>query len=183
MKKFNRQILFCLAFFALVTSKAQYAIGDLDLDGDISEWYDETNNIKNSELLEGPSFTIQHISPITHQFFIDKYWEEGTITIAGQTFNNVAMLYDIDKDLLLLKNISSNTKSNIAIRPNQDKIQSFIFHGAYFKNYQAENKGLARTGFYEVLAEGKTSGLIVKRIKPKKVNDTGFKRGIMYYDI
>jgi hypothetical protein len=157
-------IVLCLVFS--FSGHAQYAINDLDLDGDVIKWYDESSNMTEIQIFEGSIYTISRLSRVTHQFFIDYRWSPGTIVFDGQTFDYIFMLYDVRDDLLLIKNVSST--GGAGIRINQEKIESFSFRDVTFKNLKS-NPPPSGEGIYQVIYEGKQVNLYAKRIKSYKV--------------
>ena len=107
MNTFIKQLLIALISICTFIGQCQYALGNLDLYGDIAERYDKTNSIKNFELFESSQIKPPNLSLISHQFFGDKYWSTESMVFDGQTFHNIQMLYDIYEDLLILRNINS----------------------------------------------------------------------------
>ncbi len=175
------QLLLCVCFCHSFYAQGQYAIGDLDLDGNVTEWYDKTNPIKDLELFEGSIFNITTLSSISHQFFGARTWSSGTITYDGQSYKNIDMLYDLQLDVLLVRNASAVGNYKQAILVVQDKIENFSFKGALFKNIKV-NAPPSGSGIYHILFNGDHVNLVVKRIKLYRMEAAlHTSRGIYFY--
>ena len=81
----------------------QYLIGNLDLDKDVSNWYDSTIKIENTVLIRGSFYPFVTQSVRSHEYYLEKNWQRGKLTYKGQTFE-VSMLYNTFRDLLLIQN-------------------------------------------------------------------------------
>lgn len=128
--------------------------------------YPETAFYRGSEY----PFSVYYPTPLSqgNPFFYSSSFDSGTICYSGQTYNKVALLYDVIKDELL-----TNDPSGIyIIRLDKEKVDSFDLWGFHFVNIRNEGKndqGLA-PGFYEVLYYGPTA--LYKRIE-KKIKENG----------
>ncbi len=182
MIAFCRTLLILVCAIYTCRAQSQYQLGDLDLDGNIAAWYDLTNGIRNYELFEGVYVPIETRSPFSHQFFGENNWTVGSIVFAGKTFSNVQMLYDINQDFLIVRNLNPTDPSSQSLKINQDKIESFTLQNTFFRNIQTGKHSTLKSGIYEVIYEGEIAGVFVKRIKDDKVMDDGFERGIYYYE-
>ena len=177
------RISYLITFLLLLSSglKAQYNIADLDLDKDLSVWYDRENSPTNHELLEGAFVSIQTRSPLSHQFFEENQWAVGSITYNGTEFDNIYLLYDIADDLLFVRNVNISNAANQSILINQALIDDFEIHGSKFENFRDTGIDEVSPGLYQIIEKGTSASMVAKRLKTTKVVDDGFDRGIFYY--
>jgi hypothetical protein len=144
-------------------------VADLDLEGDLSTWYDETIGIENTSLIEGSYYHYVVKSTTSHVFYLDNYWIDGSIIFKNQEYKT-SMMYDIFSDILLIQNTTSFKTRNEPLKLPQNQIESFKMKGDHFK-FLVQNEAPAKPGFYEVLFEGKRVELYAKRIKNEKIRD------------
>jgi len=156
------KISFCI-FFIFCTSKAfsQYDASSLDLDGDVSIWFDQQFGIDNTQLVLGTYQKIQ-LSVNSHPFFIDKYWIKGSLAYRGQKFQNINMRYDIFQDYVIITHPTNLTLSNQPIRLFNEELESFELEGHTFLNLSDLVEG---KGIYESLFKGEKLHFVSKRVK------------------
>ncbi|PIB34646.1 hypothetical protein BFP72_04085 [Reichenbachiella sp. 5M10] len=146
-------------------SFSQIAVADLSLDGDLSVWYYDTYALDNSPLGEGVYYVIASQSFREHQFYQSAVWTEGEITISGESFEGIRLLYNIYQDLLLVENRGRYRASYLTLEPNQRKISEFVIHGAEFVNIQESSVPSRGRGFYHKIYQGESLGFYAKRSK------------------
>lgn len=118
-----------------------------------------------------------------HPFFLTDEWTNGTILYDGEWFTELPMLFDVEKELVVI----SYYYKGIKMQLNSDRVSEFTLNGHRFINLKQTNDSIAvRKGFYNVLYDGKTK-VFVKRIKKyfEKINETQltqeFKESSQYY--
>jgi hypothetical protein len=104
-----------------------------------------------------------------HPFFMDNYWEIGTIVYKGQQYDSIEIKYDIFRDLLLVKNVDKRGFI-LPIQLNSLKVEEFKVMGHHFMNIEEDALSNVRTGFYEVLFDGDKPKVLIKR--RKKINES-----------
>ncbi|SHJ60539.1 hypothetical protein SAMN04488028_101647 [Reichenbachiella agariperforans] len=150
---------------------AQVDVSILDLGGDLEAWYQETIALKNTPIAVGAYYHIQPQSIKEHQFFLSPVWEEGSVHISDEFFQDIRMLYNTYEDILIVENSGIYRSSYQPLKPNQQAIGSFSIHGAEFIRLDANE--ILPGGFYELLYEGGQARALVKRIKIKRVASQG----------
>ena len=134
---------------------------------DIVEMYyqslgDQSPLYNGSEYLEY-SYTLQE----GHPFFASPVWTKGTLFFDGMMFREVPMLYDIIKDQLVIPDFQQLNKINLP----EEKIERFVLSGHTFVRLEPDSLGVIKTGFYELLHDGRT-GLFARR--QKKILEKAF---------
>ncbi len=162
-----RLSLLVLAIVPPLQSNGQYSLEKFDI-GAPEAWYDNSLGKDQSGLLMGEYEEIERVSKDTHQFFGDGYWNSSRISFRGQDYDSAFILYDISKDLLLLRHPTILKFHNSAIRPIQEDINWFIIDEHFFKYYPKTitNKP---AGFYDEMYNGETVNLLSKRLKVLKI--------------
>ena len=119
---------------------------------------------KNSMLFTGSSYYSPYDGLKGHQYFIDDYWERGSITYQGQVFDSIFLKYDIFSDLLLIEhfNINGYPSPIIVYRP---KVNSFTLMEHYFIWIEKDTISNLRAGFYNQMYKSKDLEVMVKRRK------------------
>lgn len=96
----------------------------------------------------------------THPFFETPEWQLGSIVFEGQAYNNVLLIYDAAGDKLIGETVNGNM-----IALNLEKVNSFKINNRQFikiDNAQVKNS-LPRSGFYEVLYNGKSQVIAMRK--------------------
>ncbi|XOV91314.1 MAG: hypothetical protein ACFHWX_13990 [Bacteroidota bacterium] len=159
-----KHLLVVVSILMINVSRAQTDVSNLDLDGNVTKWFDSTIGIINLPIISGSYYQVLHKSTNSHQFFISSKWNEIEISYSNQPYYDFYGLYDIETDVLLLRHtgISYNAQP---LDVRQEKIDWFNMEGHYFKYYQESEAPINRSGFYDELYIGKHIELIVKREK------------------
>ena len=179
MKKVLSTLL--CAGFGTILAVSQVPLADFDLEGDLDAWYDQALGIKYHDLFEGVQVAIPTKSPFGHQFFGDANWAIGSIRFDGKDYSNIQMLYDLENDVVLVRNLNAQDPAGQSIKIQQAKIEEFQVHGEVFKKFDVPDEIPTKSGIYHALVEGPAVSVIVKRGKSTKVFDDGFNRGLQYY--
>jgi hypothetical protein len=96
----------------------------------------------------------------SHPYFLTAEWTFESVRFEGEKFDNVPLLYDIIADLLITESVTGNTQAL-----PRDRVDNFSIQGHFFE--RVENKdfqnSLPRSGFFEVLYNGKTKVLCLRQ--------------------
>jgi hypothetical protein len=127
--------------------------------------------VESQHLYNGPQYYIYDSQSEEHQFFLTDKWQSGSVVYDGQLFRSIPMLYDVFKDQLAVR----YTRGFGQVALQMEKVSSFSFSGHTFIRIVANQPGAAglRTGFYDVLYEGKTR-MLSRRVKERmqQINET-----------
>jgi hypothetical protein len=106
----------------------------------------------SQHLYNGPRYHIYDSRSKDHQFFQVEDWKEGVIDYDGQHFEAVPMLYDIVKDVVVIKYYG---RSGL-IQLQSERVEKFAFINHHFiKIKENKEQGVnIPTGFYDVLYDG-----------------------------
>lgn len=108
-----------------------------------SKYYDYVNSIK-----------------IGHPFFGKNSMENGTIYLDGLVFNDVPMLYDIVRDVVVILHFENISKITLP----SERITQFFYQGHSFSRLVPDSMHDIPEGFYDRLYEGKLM-LYARQIK------------------
>lgn len=104
-----------------------------------------------------------------HPFYMNDYWEIGTIVYEGQQYDSIEIKYNILRDLLIVKNIDK--RGFIwPIQLNSLKVEEFNVMGHYFVNIEEDTLSNVKNGFYDVLSDGAKAKVLIKR--RKEINES-----------
>ncbi|MCF2495169.1 MULTISPECIES: hypothetical protein [Dyadobacter] len=119
---------------------------------------------QSQNLYNGRQYYVYDNRSEEHQFFEFRKWHNGVIMYDGQRFDSIPMLYDIFKDELIIKHFNGDH-----ILLQSEKVDYFKVDNHNFVRYEAgkDINEQMRTGFYDVLYEGK-SRTIVRRVKQRQ---------------
>lgn len=131
----------------------------------LTKWFDRQIGIENNGLYVGPIYLMTSSSRFTHQFFPTKFWQDGTVQVEDQAYYDVSMVFDVEKELLIIRHPDISRRDGISIDMN--KVVSFKIDDRLFKRY---NTG---EGLYELLYAGNNLDFIVKRKKVEKAREEG----------
>ncbi|MBD2723455.1 hypothetical protein [Hymenobacter armeniacus] len=126
--------------------------------------------VGHPELFSGSEYVDyakRYYESIRHQFFLTPEAKPGGVQYNGQYFANQQLTYDVVLDQVVLR----LPASPLQLRLLNEKVEHFTIGGHYFVRYVADSvKGEnIRTGYYEVLNEGRTQ-LLARRAKRKQEN-------------
>ncbi|MEP2023285.1 hypothetical protein [Reichenbachiella sp.] len=152
---------------------AQYDTKGLDLDGDLSAWYDEAVGYKNVPILEGSYYPLDYLALKKGPYFISSKWQQGHLKYSGETYDSVYLLYHVHKDVLIIRNIALQ---NVSIEPtllNLDKVEAFTIQEHQFVHLKDSVLPSHGSGFYELYYDGQTINFYIKRVKNEYVRGEG----------
>jgi hypothetical protein len=116
-----------------------------------------------SQIYNGTEYINYDMPHITgHQFFLTNKEMPAEIRYAGAGYSQVPLLYDLHRDQLVLTHPTSALKLKLI----NDKVTSFTLGGHAFIRLHKDSlaAGPGKTGFYQVLVNGKVQAL-AKRYK------------------
>ncbi len=99
---------------------------------------------------------VEHSSDQGHAYFLSNDWADGSIEYDGGQYNNVALMYDLITDKVILEQPYSYFKLELI----SEKVKSFSLSGHTFIRL-GENKSDSsiHSGFYDLLYNGKVKVL------------------------
>jgi len=119
---------------------------------------------QSQNLYNGRQYYVYDNRSEEHQFFEFRKWHNGVLMYDGQRFDSIPMLYDIFKDEVVIKHFNGDH-----ILLQSEKIDYFFVDNHTFERLEAgkDINEQMRTGFYDVLYDGKTR-TIVRRVKSRQ---------------
>lgn len=116
----------------------------------------------SQHLYNGSRYFVYDSREVEHQFFASEDWLNGSVNYDGQLYRNVSIKYDIVKDLLIIRHYAG--EGHISLQ--NDRVANFTIPDHVFYRLESgkEINPEMRTGFYDLLYEGK-SRVIVRRHK------------------
>ncbi len=116
-------------------------------------------------LYNGPRYHIYDSRAKDHQFFLTEEWQQGSVHYDGQLFENIQLMYDIVKGVLVVRHME---RSGL-VQLQSERISSFsLLKNRFIKIQEDREKGITiNTGFYHILYEGKTQ-VLARRIKDRQ---------------
>ena len=104
-----------------------------------------------------------------HPFFETNAWTEGDLVYDGAEFKNVKMLYDLEKDEVVVLNFLLPNKLSLV----KLKVESFRIHQHQFIYLQTDSlKKKSSGGFYELLYDKGIAVLAKRKKEIKVINNT-----------
>ena len=94
-----------------------------------------------------------------YAFYPSKDWQKGSILYDGTWYHNIFLIYDIYKDQVLIRH-----PTTIPVYLFNERVQKFYYDGQTFIRLRPDKDNVLKTGFYQVLTEGKVT-VIVSRQK------------------
>ena len=135
---------------------------------DIDLWYDSLAGIENTGLILGILADTEIKAQGTYPYFDDFRWQKGSLVYRGEKFNDVALLYNLETDVLLTRG-NGITPAEQYIQLNSNQVSLFEISGVKFRRIATQLPGHS-TGFYEELYEGEHLQLITKHNKVLEIN-------------
>jgi len=156
----NRNIFRLAVFFAILTwSSAMYALIP-EVSGTVGVNNGQTDTLKENQILYiGKMWRNQYAMVKGDQFLFSTEYLEGSVTINGNSYDNLRINYDIYNDEIL----TPKNRGSI-IQLNKEMVDSFamVFAGKKYKFVNAQDDSLpVIKGFVRVVYKGK-SALYVK---------------------
>ena len=119
---------------------------------------------RNSLVYTGRGYYDAYSDVKGHQFFYDDYWELGNVTFDENTYKDIFLRYDINKDLLMIENFNSNGFMS-PIKLYSPKVKTFELHGFKFIRLERDTVAGIREGFYNLLYDSDSIQVLIKRRK------------------
>ena len=174
-------ILILLFFFSSFTVRSQYKLKSLDLDENVTAWYDQEIGKNNAGIISGQYIGIKRVAKESHQFFETSEWAPSSLEFRGQVYDSIYMLYDVQTDVLSIRHPTNLLMHNQPIKLPYDQISWFRLHNHLFKNLAANSENNF-SGFYDQLFEDENLSMLVKRKKILLLRQTvEFEENDFYY--
>ncbi|MFP4469831.1 MAG: hypothetical protein ACLFPE_04075 [Bacteroidales bacterium] len=110
-------------------------------------------------LVNGWKYFPEHYNANGNPYFMDVEWIEGKVTIQGQTFDKVHLLYNIvDDELILRQHLKKGSLVFVVL--NKDLIESFQMPGHQFVHAKTLKTAPDQNDFYEMVHDGDFQFLI-----------------------
>jgi len=106
-----------------------------------------------------------------HPNLASEDWIDGSVFYDGEFFPEVSLIYDVSSDAL----VTDHFPSGHPIQLISDKIDYFSLGDRHFQRIKMESvhNSLPRTGFYEVLYDGKTKLIALRqKFRREKIEST-----------
>ncbi|NIJ51367.1 hypothetical protein [Dyadobacter arcticus] len=125
--------------------------------------YKEATSMSQN-LYNGRQYYVYDARQEEFQFFNQRKWVKGVIYYDGQRFDSIPMLYDIYKDELVIKHFNGDH-----VLVQSEKVDYFLLNNHHFARFESgtDINEQMRTGFYDILYDGKTRTLI-RRFKSRQ---------------
>ncbi len=160
-------VLFSLCL-ATVQVSAQYSTEGLDLDKDVSTWFDKQIGLEKTQIVLGEYQPFQFY-PYSHPFYQEKYWMDGSIKYRGEVFNGLKIRYNAFEDYVLLLHPTDHSLAGEPIRLNNADISWFTLDQDLFYHFKDLD---SKSGIYHLLYDGSQLKFAAKRVKVETVAET-----------
>ena len=95
-----------------------------------------------------------------HPYFATDSLQSGSISYNGLVYHDVMMLYDVVRDELAIR----APKNVFRIRPHSEQVRAFSLGNHQFARIAGDSAAGVRTGFYDILHDGRIK-FLAKRVK------------------
>jgi hypothetical protein len=129
------------------------------------KWFDSIVGVENSGIINGPEYKVE-LQGAKSNPFLGKEEPNGIVVYDGKVYA-VPLLYDIYKDELVVKHLTSSGRAWL-IQLEKSLVSEFIVNGRRFRNF-----GSGR-GFHEIIFESTNLQVLAKRAKRYEVRKTIF---------
>lgn len=119
---------------------------------------------KNLSIYTGKQYNDKYGAVDGHQFFMDDYWEQGSVIFDGQLYDSIYLKYDIFNDELLVEYFSDKGLAMTLLLQNT-MVSSFTLQGHTFIKLQVDSAATIKTGFYDQLFLGANVSAYARRQK------------------
>lgn len=143
------------------------------------------SQLKLSKFFVNGILYTQTYPPTAHPFFESNKWEDGSVLYGDQLIDVRGIRYDILNDQLVYLNIRTEDSHHVILSPVFCK--EFYINKHHFryitKNPDGNSASSVKTGYYEVIYDGKTK-FYVKWEKYSKLNHVDAKQVMdIYYSL
>ncbi|GAB3994356.1 hypothetical protein GCM10028807_31930 [Spirosoma daeguense] len=128
---------------------------------------------RQSHIYEGDEYIIHDHRIKVHPYYVAENLQTGTVLYNGINYENVLMLYDIVRDELAVQPPDGAYR----LRLRNEKIARFSFDKHTFTRIVADSATGIRTGFYELLHDGKVKALAKRQKEVLEDISTGVYKG------
>lgn len=154
-------ILFSVACTAL-TGQTPDRVPDV-IEEQFIEWFNSNQENTSEPIYDGVSYPLRRISRYGHPYFGSGQWTIGSIKYLDHWYLNVAMLFDITQDQLVVQVPNSN--NNFGIEVNMENVNQFLIYESQFIAWGMD--------FFEILYVGKNFTLLGNHIKEVRLEPSG----------
>jgi len=164
------RISVCIGILFGITNHTlgQHTLDSLDLDQNVSTWFDKQLGIDHTYLVTGTHKKIL-VNRNSHPFFEERNAVKGTLAYKGEVFYGVDMLYSTSEDYVVITHPTNVKIFSQPICLDQLGVNWFEINESKFKNYSNQPN---REGYYEILVDGEVFSLVSKRSKIKETNSS-----------
>jgi hypothetical protein len=147
---FGLRILFIIVVSQTVTAQSG------DKAEPLNSIFDQSNTFygPNDFLERGLVYIPENPKATGHPFLTDQDWNMADIRMLGNTFKNVAVKYNIEQDILILRKHIQGSDVNLPILLNSAQIDQFRIDSHTFSNLSRIDSTHRLKGFGELLFNG-----------------------------
>jgi hypothetical protein len=129
-------------------------------------WFDETIGVVNSGIFNGREYFIPMQGSKTHPFFGSRELTYEQITVEGQRYGNIPLMYDLFNDVLIMRHKDKNGIF-VLIQLEIKNVDSFTLYGHTFRRISTKDErgNIQSSQLFDILVEGQTVNLVAKRKK------------------
>ena len=171
IRRLNVLVLIVIFYGFCHTSLAQYSATSLNLDRDVNQWFDHQIGKENAGLVHGHYQAIIRANYVYHPFYGSDHWVTGQVYYRNKLYENVALMYNILEDYLIIQHPTNLALRNQPIRLEENWVDYFTIAKHIFKYIDTGHSSIT-PGYYEELYKGKTLSVILKREKTASINSS-----------
>ena len=163
-------ILFSFLLISIQTVCAQQHFSQNNSAHQKEIWFDNLVGFENSGIINGPEYFIALQGTNTHPFYGSRDLSLESVVFNGQRYSNVALMYDIYSDILILRHRDKNGIF-VLIELAKENVDGFTLYGHQFKKLSKVSLDgkIQSPQFYDILLDGEVMDLIAKRKKTTHV--------------
>ena len=155
------KIKLLLSSFFLITIFTGFcqSAQNLESEAKLNELYNKKFQ-GSSNLYSGSQYIEQNYAQSGSPFFLSDTLTNGWISYDGHLYSNVPLQWDVFQNYIITLSLKENTK--LILR--EELIDSFYFSGHLIKKMEVDKEhNLLRAGLYDVLYDGKTSVIVMRK--------------------
>ncbi len=118
----------------------------------------------NSMVNTGSSYFDSFTGVKGHQYYLNDYWEEGSVVYEGHFYDSIYLKYDINQDQLLIEHFNSDGYQ-APIKLYKPKVSTFDILGYTFIRLEKDTISNIKTGYYNLMYKSRDLQVLVKRRK------------------
>lgn len=173
-------LLFFLLFLLIPVGNSYAQTGSFSNDSlrsyPVSLYKKATETSQN--LYTGRRYYLYDSQSLQHQFLGDRTWYVGNVYFDGQQFDSIPMMYDINKQQLIIRDLEANF-----LILSSEFVNSFSFDHRFFRRLVAgvDLPASMETKFYQILYNGPSHFIVYrKKNRQEEIKDM---QVIQYYEI